>query len=56
VLSRRRDVSAQPESASHRGQTFCTEGNGQIVIGTENYVLSADGLSMPAKKLSWRPI
>jgi hypothetical protein len=32
------------------GQTFCTEGNNQLVIGTENYFLSADGLLMPAKK------
>ena len=28
----------------------CTEGNNQIVIGTENYFLSGDGLLMPAKK------
>jgi hypothetical protein len=28
----------------------CVEGNHQIVIGTENYFLSADGLLMPAKK------
>jgi hypothetical protein len=32
------------------GQTFCTEGNNQIVIGTENYFLSGEGLLMPAKK------
>ena len=32
------------------GQSFCTEGNNQIVIGEENYFLSADGLLMPAKK------
>ena len=30
--------------------TSCTEGNSQIVIGTENYFLSAEGLLMPAKK------
>jgi hypothetical protein len=30
--------------------TSCTEGNNQIVIGTENYFLSGDGLLMPAKK------
>jgi hypothetical protein len=39
-----------PNPRPHWGQTFCTEGNGQIVIGTENYFLSADGLLMPAKK------
>ena len=32
------------------GQTFCAEGNNQIVIGAENYFLSAEGLLMPAKK------
>jgi hypothetical protein len=32
------------------GQRFCTEGNNQIVVGDENYFLSADGLLMPAKK------
>jgi hypothetical protein len=29
---------------------YCTEGNNQIVIGQENYFLSADGFLMPAKK------
>jgi hypothetical protein len=29
---------------------YCTEGNNQIVIGKENYFLSADGMLMPAKK------
>jgi hypothetical protein len=29
---------------------YCTEGNNQVVIGKENYFLSADGLLMPAKK------
>jgi hypothetical protein len=28
----------------------CAEGNSQIVIGNENYLLRADGLLMPAKK------
>jgi hypothetical protein len=32
------------------GRTSCTEGNNQIVIGTENYFLSAEGMLMPAKK------
>jgi len=31
-------------------ETFCAEGNAQILIGTENYFLSGDGLLMPAKK------
>jgi hypothetical protein len=39
-----------PDPHPHWGQTFCTEGNGQIVIGEENYFLSADGMLMPAKK------
>jgi hypothetical protein len=38
------------ERHPHWGQFFCTEGNNQIVIGEENYFLSADGLLMPAKK------
>jgi hypothetical protein len=29
---------------------YITEGNGQVMIGTENYFLSGDGLLMPAKK------
>jgi hypothetical protein len=28
----------------------CTEGNNHVVIGKENYFLSADGYLMPAKK------
>ena len=31
-------------------QSTCTEGNNEIVIGTENYFLSGEGLLMPAKK------
>ncbi len=31
-------------------ETDCTENNAQIVIGKENYFLSADGFLMPAKK------
>jgi hypothetical protein len=31
-------------------RTSCVEGNQQVVIGAENYFLSADGLLMPAKK------
>ena len=29
---------------------YITEGNGQVMIGTENYFLSAEGLLMPTKK------
>jgi len=29
---------------------YITEGNGQVMIGTENYFLSGDGLLMPANK------
>jgi hypothetical protein len=32
------------------GEQSCTEGNVNVVIGKENYFLSADGLLMPAKK------
>ncbi len=39
-----------PNPHPHWGQTFCAEGNNQIVVGTENYFLSAQGLLMPAKK------
>jgi hypothetical protein len=31
-------------------ESSCTEGNNQIVIGSENYFLSGDGMLMPAKK------
>jgi hypothetical protein len=31
-------------------ETVCAEGNQHVVIGKENYFLSADGLLMPAKK------
>jgi hypothetical protein len=39
-----------PNQRADWGQRFCTEGNNQIVVGDENYFLSADGLLMPAKK------
>jgi hypothetical protein len=39
-----------PNLRPHWGQTFCTEGNAQLVIGEENYFLSAEGLLMPARK------
>jgi len=31
-------------------EASCTEGNNQVLIGKENYFLSADGLLMPTKK------
>jgi hypothetical protein len=31
-------------------ETVCNEGNANIVIGNENYLLRADGILMPAKK------
>jgi hypothetical protein len=39
-----------PKSHPQFTLTSCNEGNNQIVIGTENYFLSGDGLLMPAKK------
>ena len=31
-------------------ENVCNEGNANIVIGNENYLLRADGILMPAKK------
>jgi hypothetical protein len=31
-------------------ETYCVEGNDQIVIGKENYIVNGEGLLMPAKK------
>jgi hypothetical protein len=42
----RRDPNPRPNWR----QNICNEGNSQIVIGKENYMLRADGLLMPAKK------
>ena len=39
-----------PDLRAQWPETYCTEGNANIVIGKENYFLSADGLLMPAKK------
>ncbi len=39
-----------PNPHPNWGQTFCTESNVNVVIGKENYYLSADGYLMPAKK------
>ena len=42
----RRDPNPRPNWS----MASCTEGNNQVIIGTENYFLSGDGLLMPAKK------
>ena len=42
----RRDPKARPNWTL----ASCTEGNNQVVIGSENYFLSGDGMLMPAKK------
>jgi len=39
-----------PNPRPNWSENYCTEGNAQIVIGAENYFLSADGFLMPAKK------
>jgi hypothetical protein len=39
-----------PEPHPSWARTSCVEGNHQIVVGKENYFLSAEGLLMPAKK------
>jgi hypothetical protein len=39
-----------PNPHPNWGIATCAEGNNQIVIGSENYFLSGDGLLMPAKK------
>jgi hypothetical protein len=31
-------------------EIYCVEGNDQVVIGTENYIVNGEGLLMPAKK------
>jgi len=40
-------MSAKVEQST---ETWCKEGNANVVIGKENYFLRADGLLMPAKK------
>jgi hypothetical protein len=42
----RRDPTPYP----HWSRVSCTEANNQVVIGTENYYLSGEGLLMPTKK------
>jgi len=39
-----------PKPRPNWREFYCVEGNVHIVIGNENYYLSADGLLMPAKK------
>ena len=39
-----------PNPRPRWSEASCSEGNANIVIGSENYFLSADGLLMPAKK------
>jgi hypothetical protein len=39
-----------PNSRAQWPEVFCVESNVNIVIGRENYVRSADGILMPAKK------
>jgi hypothetical protein len=39
-----------PNPRPRWNETSCVEGNNQVVLGKENYFLSADGLLMPTKK------
>jgi hypothetical protein len=39
-----------PDPHPNWREASCTEGNNQVLIGKENYYLSADGLLMPTKK------
>ena len=39
-----------PDLRAQWPETYCNEGNANVVIGKENYFLRADGLLMPAKK------
>jgi hypothetical protein len=50
AMERRQYIRRDPNPRPNWSMTSCTEGNNQIVIGTENYFLSGDGLLMPAKK------
>ena len=47
-----RRVSEKPEQWP---ETWCQEGNANVVIGKENYFLRTDGLLMPAKKNQTTP-
>jgi hypothetical protein len=39
-----------PKQYPNWEQTFCTEGNNQVIIGNEAYYMSGDGMLMPTKK------
>ena len=39
-----------PDPKAQWPETYCQEGNANVVIGKENYFLRADGILMPAKK------
>jgi hypothetical protein len=39
-----------PDPLADWPEYYIAEGNGQIMIGKENYFLSGDGMLMPAKK------
>jgi hypothetical protein len=39
-----------PDPQVNWPEVYCTEGNAQVAIGTENYFVSGDGFLMPAKK------
>jgi hypothetical protein len=40
----------ESRSAAAMTEFICTEGNGHVAIGKENYFLSAEGLLMPSHK------
>ena len=42
--------SRNPSPRPTWGENFCSENNGHVVIGNQNYLLSADGLLMPSRK------
>jgi hypothetical protein len=39
-----------PKQYPNWEQTFCTEGNNQVIVGNEAYYMSGDGMLMPTKK------
>jgi hypothetical protein len=45
-----RRYTLNPNQRTQWPETFCVESNMNVVIGTENYVRSADGYLMPTKK------
>ena len=44
------ELQARPQSATVLARDVCAEGNNHVFIHGENYMLSADGELMPAKK------